>query len=314
VLPVFSPVAHNNQQNKRMMYSTLTKLTTSAVALSIALAPAVSLAKGNPHVEAEGNIRAQVEAKNPSGCLRAFGHLVAPGWIKKNGTVSVDANCSLPFGISMKLGLDSRPGGGDNGQPSTNPDATAPNLFFIHANNIGTSTARIGWTTNERTTGQVEYGTTTAYGQTITLNTSLTFNHPTRLSGLTPNTTYHYRVRSKDAAGNVTTSADYTFKTKALSDATAPSLMSIVVSNIASTTAKISWTTTENATGKVYYSSAATFNAGTASTAATTSLSTSHNFNLSSLSASTTYRYMVESKDAAGNLSTSSIGSFVTGL
>lgn len=296
-----------------MTYSTLTKLTSSAVALSIALAPAAALAKGNPHIEAEGTIRAQVEAKKPSGCLKAFGHLVAPGWIKKNGAVSVDATCSLPFGISMKLGLDSRPHDNDDDDtPST--DTTAPRLSFIHANNIGTSTARIGWMTNERTTGQVEYGTTTAYGQTTPLNTNLTYSHPTRLTGLAPNTTYHYRVRSKDAAGNLTVSADYTFKTKALADTTAPSLVSIAVSNIASTTAKISWTTSENATGKVYYSSAATFSTGTASTVATTSLSTSHNFNLSGLSASTTYRYMVESKDAAGNISTSSVGSFLTSL
>jgi phosphodiesterase/alkaline phosphatase D-like protein len=296
-----------------MMYSALTKLTGSALALSIALAPAVTLAKGNPHVEAEGNIRAQVEAKNPSGCLKAFGHLIAPGWIKKNGTVSVDANCSLPFGISVKLGLDSHPGHDDD-HHATSTDTGAPRLFFIHVSNIGTSTARIGWTTNERATSQVEYGTTTAYGQTTTLNTNLTFNHPTRLSGLTPNTTYHYRVRSKDAAGNLTTSADYTFKTKATSDTTAPSLTSIAVSNIASTSAKVSWTTNESATGKVYYSSAATFNAGTASSTATTTLSTSHNFNLSGLNASTTYRYMVESRDAVGNTSTSAVGSFVTGL
>ncbi len=297
-----------------MMYSALTKIASSAVVLSIALAPAASLAKGNPHIEAEGAVRAQIEAKKPSGCLKAFGHLVAPGWIKKNGAVSVDATCSLPFGISMKLGLDSRPGGGDNNPPTTSPDTTAPKLFFIHVSNIGTSTARIGWNTNERTTGQVEYGTTTAYGQTTPLNTSLTFNHPTRLSGLTPNATHHYRVRSKDAAGNLTVSADYTFTTKALSDTTAPSLVSIAVSNIASTTAKISWTTNESATGKVYYSSATTFNANTASTVATTSLSTSHNFKLSGLTASTTYRYLVESKDAVGNVSTSFVGSFITSL
>ncbi len=296
-----------------MTHSTLTKLTSSALALSIALAPAVSFAKGNPHVETEGNIRTQVEAKKPSGCLKAFGHLIAPGWIKKNGTVSVDAICSLPFGIKMKLGIDSRPNNGGS-DPTTNPDTTAPRLSFIRASNIGTSTARISWATNERATGQVEYGTTTAYGQTTPLITSLTFNHPTRLSGLTPNTTYHYRVRSKDAAGNLTTSADYTFKTKATSDTTAPSLMSIAVSNIASTSAKVSWTTNESATSKVYYSSTATFNAGTASSTATTTLSTSHNFNLSGLSASTTYRYMVESRDAVGNTSTSAVGSFVTGL
>jgi hypothetical protein len=40
-------------------------------------------------------------------------------------------------------------------------------------------------------------------------------NHSVTLSGLTANTTYHYRVRSKDAAGNQAASGDLTFTTAA---------------------------------------------------------------------------------------------------
>jgi hypothetical protein len=61
----------------------------------------------------------------------------------------------------------------------------------------------------------VEYGTTTAYGSSTTLNTSLVTAHSANLSGLLANTTYHYRVKSRDAAGNLRTSGDFTFTTAA---------------------------------------------------------------------------------------------------
>jgi len=39
-------------------------------------------------------------------------------------------------------------------------------------------------------------------------------SHQQRLAGLSPNTTYHYRVKSSDAAGNPAASPDRTFTTK----------------------------------------------------------------------------------------------------
>src|SRR4029450_10301370 len=40
-------------------------------------------------------------------------------------------------------------------------------------------------------------------------------SHSVAVSGLSPSTTYHYRVKSKDAAGNLATSGDLTFTTTA---------------------------------------------------------------------------------------------------
>src|SRR5207247_4304711 len=77
------------------------------------------------------------------------------------------------------------------------------------------SGASIAWTTNEASDSQVEYGTTTAYGSSTTLNTSLVTSHSVNLSGLAANTTYHYRVKSRDAAGNLAVSGDQTFTTAA---------------------------------------------------------------------------------------------------
>ncbi len=95
-------------------------------------------------------------------------------------------------------------------------DTTAPVFSSIASSGITTTGAVISWTTNEASNTQVEYGLTTSYGTSSTLNTSLVNNHSVTLSGLTANTLYHYRVKSKDVAGNLATSADYSFTTVAL--------------------------------------------------------------------------------------------------
>ena len=55
------------------------------------------------------------------------------------------------------------------------------------------------------------------------MNTSLVTLHSQVVSGLTAGTLYHYRVKSRDAAGNLATSGDFTFTLAAGGD---PSLLS----------------------------------------------------------------------------------------
>src|SRR2546427_1023334 len=93
-------------------------------------------------------------------------------------------------------------------------DVTAPVISAVTSSSITSSSATIGWTTNEASDTQVEYGLTTAYGNTTSLQTSLVTSHSQALSGLARNTWYHYRVKSRDAAGNLAVSGDFTFKTK----------------------------------------------------------------------------------------------------
>ncbi len=92
-------------------------------------------------------------------------------------------------------------------------DTTAPIITNVLSSNISGTTATISWTTNENADTQVEYGTTTAYGSNTTLNPVLSTTHSQSLSGLTSNTQYQYRVKSKDANGNLTTSDNMTFTT-----------------------------------------------------------------------------------------------------
>src|SRR6266542_4264203 len=88
-----------------------------------------------------------------------------------------------------------------------------PAISSIQATNITSSGATISWTTNVASTSQVEYGTTTAYGSLTPLDTLLVTSHSLPLTGLADSTTYHFRVRSTDSAGNASVSADQTFLT-----------------------------------------------------------------------------------------------------
>jgi len=92
-------------------------------------------------------------------------------------------------------------------------DTTPP----VISNVVGTgirSGFRITWTTDESATSQVEYGLTTSYGDLTPLDETLVTSHSVTQTGLERKTTYHYRVRSKDAAGNEAISEDETVKTK----------------------------------------------------------------------------------------------------
>jgi purine nucleosidase len=95
------------------------------------------------------------------------------------------------------------------------PDTTPPAITGVSASSVSSGEATVGWTTDEPATTQVEYGTTTAYGSSTTPDTSLGTSHSQTLSGLTPGTLYHYRVKSTDAAGNAAVSGDFTFTTTA---------------------------------------------------------------------------------------------------
>ena len=96
---------------------------------------------------------------------------------------------------------------------STTADIAAPVISAIGVGTITGTTAVVTWSTNEVSDSQVEYGLTTAYGSTTTLDASRVSTHSVSLSGLTLSTSYHYRVLSRDATGNLATSSDGTFTT-----------------------------------------------------------------------------------------------------
>ena len=92
-------------------------------------------------------------------------------------------------------------------------DTTKPQIGGIAASGITTSAAAITWATDEAATSQVEYGISTIYGQATAVDTGLVTAHQMDLTGLSAGTLYHYRVRSRDASGNESFSADQAFTT-----------------------------------------------------------------------------------------------------
>ena len=90
---------------------------------------------------------------------------------------------------------------------------TAPVISGVSATSNKT-TAKITWTTDVPADSQVEYGLTSGYGTTSPLNTTLVTGHSVNLTGLSRGTRYHYRVYSRNGAGILAVSADFTFITR----------------------------------------------------------------------------------------------------
>ncbi len=101
--------------------------------------------------------------------------------------------------------------------------------------------------------------------------------------------------------------------TPPVADTVAPIISQWSVSNVSSSTAQISWNTNETATSKVWYGTTTpvVLAAPTLSVSNTTLVS-GHTLSLTGLTASTTYHYVIESRDAANNAATTSAASFTT--
>ncbi|MBP9773892.1 MAG: fibronectin type III domain-containing protein [Candidatus Peribacteraceae bacterium] len=185
-------------------------------------------------------------------------------------------------------------------------DTVPPAITNVAATNITGNSATITWNTNELADSQVEYGVTTTYGNSTQLPTGLVTGHNRGLSGLTAQTTYHYRVKSRDLAGNLSVSGDYTFTTI---DVTPPVISNVLATNITGNSATITWNTNEASDSQVEYGLSASYGQ---STTINTLPVTAHSTALTGLQSYTTYNYRVKSKDAAGNLAVSANYTFRT--
>ena len=94
-------------------------------------------------------------------------------------------------------------------------DTTAPQLVGLPSVSVDDTNATISWKTNEKAKSQVKYSLGTGYEFPSAFTYDFRNDHSVFLSGLSPNTTYHYQLISKDASGNVMTSPeDFSFKTE----------------------------------------------------------------------------------------------------
>lgn len=132
-------------------------------------------------------------------------------------------------------------------------DTEPPRLFGVTAT-AGRTAAAVGWSTNEPADGVVEYcpdGGATA----VTSSTIMRTVHAFRLGGLTPGTTYRYRVGSTDEAGNGPAFSSWrTFVTSSSEDSEGPRIVAGIATAVFDTSVTILWATDEPAQSVVLVS------------------------------------------------------------
>lgn len=193
----------------------------------------------------------------------------------------------------------------------TTTDITAPIISSIVASPTHNS-VQITWNTNELASTFVDYGATASYGTTTseTDTSPRVTSHSVTISGLTPTTTYHFKVSSNDASANLSESLDQTFTTDAAPDVTAP-VISNLVATPTDTSVTITWDTDEVASSLVDYGTTGSYGSSTSETN-TSPRVTSHSVTITGLTASTGYHYRVVSTDAATNTVTGTDHTFTT--
>ena len=109
------------------------------------------------------------------------------------------------------------------------------------------TSALISFRTSNPSHAFIQYGTTTGYGST-TINDSVRYytEHAIQITGLSANTTYHFRINATDST--LTQSADQTFTT-ASSGATCPALPSQVDSRMPDMSGAIEYKVKASCTG-----------------------------------------------------------------
>jgi len=175
-------------------------------------------------------------------------------------------------------------------------DDQPPIISNIRVINITTTSAEIVWDTNELATSQVDWGLTSAYGNETPIDFTYVTEHHVILTGLTPDTLYHFRVRSYDMAGNGAVSGDNTFRT--LLTVEYPEILDVQIVDITQTSARVIWDTNEPADSAVDYGELVTYEIGTVVDGAYV---VSHSLDLTGLTPDTLYHVRVRSSDPEGH-------------
>ncbi|MFP4024984.1 MAG: GEVED domain-containing protein [Thiohalospira sp.] len=172
-------------------------------------------------------------------------------------------------------------------------DPTAPTN--LSASNITENSFTLSWNASTDNVGVTGYDIYQD-GSFLASTSSTSYD----VTGLSASTTYEYYVKAKDAAGNESVASntlEVTTDTPPDTEApTAPSNLSS--SNVTENSVDLSWTASTDNVGVTGYDiyKDGSYLANTSST----------NYTVTGLSASTTYEFYVKAKDAAGNVSTAS--------
>jgi chitodextrinase len=204
----------------------------------------------------------------------------------------------LPLGFLLGLG-------GCNNSSTPPPDTTPPSAPAGLTTTVTSDTQiNLSWTASTDNVGVTGYKVERCQGANcsnftqIATPTATTFND----TGLAPSTSYSYRVRATDAAGNL---SSYSATSTATSspDTTPPTAPASLTATAASSTQiNLSWTASTDDVGVTGYK-VERCSGASCSNFAQIATPTATSYNNTSLTASTSYSYRVRATDAAGNLS-----------
>lgn len=220
-------------------------------------------------------------------------------------SISIAANDKLSVSLTVPAPSTGLTGGGSGGG-GAGVDGTPPSISGIQARNITQTSVEIVWTTDEAANSAVNYGLTNTYGSGTVSHAAFTSSHSISLSGLSPNTIYHFRINSSDSANNMAASADATFRT--LEPVRMPVISNVRAISRTDSSAAILWDTDIPTTSRVEYGTSTLYGFVASSEA----LVTSHALVLSGLDAGSSYYYRVASGESGGLTATSSGDLFLT--
>ncbi len=175
----------------------------------------------------------------------------------------------------------------------------------VQVSSITATGALIQWTTSVPSDSQVFYGTNAGYGNQTIVDQSQVTGHAVSLTGLSSNTTYHYKVRSVPSSGSAAESTDFTFSTSPLN----VDFSGVQAAGVTSSGATIQWNTNVASNSQVAYGTTSQYGNVTA---LNTEMVTSHSVALSGLTANTLFHYKVMSTPAGGTVANSGDYSFST--
>ncbi len=174
---------------------------------------------------------------------------------------------------------------------------------------LGSEMALIQWLTNEPADSFVEFNAK-GQGSVSTGSTVMTQLHTVQLQGLSPNTTYRFRVASTDNAGNGPTNSCWdAFRTAVREDTTPPRVLTgPAAADVSHNCATIIWTTDELSSGHLLYSPMRR----RGSTFAEDECKREHSILLQGLLSNTEYECELTCTDMSGNVGSPAILYFAT--
>ena len=183
------------------------------------------------------------------------------------------------------------------------PDTEAPSVpSNLTASNTTQNSTDLTWTASTDNVGVSGYDILQD-GSVVASVSGTTTNY--QVTGLSPNTSYAFRVRANDAAGNQSGNSNVANVTTDAPDTTAPSVpTNLIASGVTSNSVNLSWTASTDNVG------VASYDVLRNSTVIGNTTNTS--FTVTGLTPETQYTFTVVAKDATGNVSGESNSATIT--